>query len=222
MPATTFPPFISPSEQRIPAPSVIVTDSPSAEVPAHGQTTDYGANWQIMFADADGIPLNMVSFDQIDFGAISYKEIFQNVKIILTTPLYSAALERLLGIDQTIVDRPINDAQLATIAILDALYFWEPRAQPVDIQFNADVLVGHLACDLRLNVMNVLFGTTTQYNRSNYFASPTKTPRLPPIPLVFPPPPPPPAGVARITTDGLIRDTTDANTRVITSQPTTT
>ena len=33
----------------------------------------FGANWQIQFRDANGNLLNMGSFDEIDFGAISYK-----------------------------------------------------------------------------------------------------------------------------------------------------
>src|SRR5262247_3850967 len=99
---------------------------------------ELGANWRIQFMDADGIPLNMLSFEQIDFGAISYKEIFQNVKTILLTPLFSATLERTLGIDQTIVDLPIGNAAEATIAIIDALYFWEPRCTLMNVQFTAD------------------------------------------------------------------------------------
>src|SRR5215831_14918769 len=93
------------------------------------------SNWRLKFADADGFPLSMLSFEVIDFGAISYKEIFQNVKTILATPLFSQPLERTLGIDSTIVDLPINRAAEAVVAIIQALAFWEPRAQVIDIQF---------------------------------------------------------------------------------------
>src|SRR5215471_11004010 len=105
---------------------------------------ELGANWRLQFADADGIPLNMLSFEQIDFGAISYKEVFQNVKTILLCPIFSAALERTLGIDQTIVDLPIDRAADATIAIVDAIYLWESRCQIMNIQFSADALNGRL------------------------------------------------------------------------------
>jgi len=147
-------------------------------------------NWRLQFADADGFPLNMASFAKIDFGAISYKEIFQNVKTILTTPLFSAALERLLGIDSSIVDLPINRAAEATVAIIDAIYFWEPRAKVVDIQFDAsDALNGHLIVNLALQIRNVIFGTDTPYTA-------TSIPITPPtvIPTTPEPPMPPSVG----------------------------
>ena len=73
-------------------------------------TVALGPNWHLQFTEPDGTPMNMGSLEEIDFGAISYKEIFQNVKTILATPLESAALARDLGVDQGIVDRPINEA----------------------------------------------------------------------------------------------------------------
>lgn len=168
--------------------------------PFFGQTGELGSNWRLQFADADGIPFNMLSFEVIDFGAISYKEIFQNVKTILATPQFSAALERLLGVDQSIVDLPIDRASEATIAILDALYFWEPRAEAVNIQFSGDVIAGHLICTLQLRVSNVIFGTQTPYSRSNAFDVPLSVvQQLPPMNdavVTEVPGPPGPAGEA--------------------------
>jgi Bacteriophage baseplate protein W len=178
-----------------PPPSSDKAPTPKAPFPGYGQQSDLGVNWRIKFADADGIPLNMLSFDQIDFGAIAYKEIFQNVKTILATPLYSATLERLLGVDQTIVDLPIDQAAQATVAILDALYFWEPRVVVVNIGFESDVISGHLLCNLQLNIRNVIYGTDKPYDRNNFFASPDRIPAgvepgpLPPPPEPTPPPP---------------------------------
>jgi phage baseplate assembly protein W len=157
--------------------------------PGYGQTSDLGSNWRIKFYDADGLPLSMVSFEVIDFGAIAYKEIFQNVKTILATPQWSAALERLLGVDQSIVDLPIGQAADATIAILDALYFWEPRVEVVDIQFSSDVISGHLVCDLQLRIRNVIFGTDTPYAVNNAFETPTKVDQGLPLPPITPPSP---------------------------------
>lgn len=145
----------------------------------YGENEDLGQNWRIKFADADGIPLNMVSFEAIDFGAIAYKEIFQNVKTILATPIWSAALERLLGVDQNIVDLPIDQAAQATIAIIDALYFWEPRCEIINIQFESDVVSGHLHCNLQLNIRNVIYGTETPYDRNNVFGTPLVTSERP-------------------------------------------
>jgi phage baseplate assembly protein W len=152
--------------------------------PSFVHSTALGANWRLQFTDPDGSPMNMGSFEVIDFGAIGYFEIFQNVKTILATPLFSAALERTLGVDQGIVDRPITEAAHVTVAILDALTFWEPRVQVVDINFDAEPLVGHLIVNLKLAIRNVIYGTDTPYNKTSAFdavLSPTKTPgQLPP------------------------------------------
>jgi phage baseplate assembly protein W len=149
--------------------------------------SDLGSNWRVMFRDAEGIPLNMLSFELIDFGAISFKEIFQNAKTILATTIMSAALERTLGVDARIVDLPIGDAAQATIALMQALYFWEPRVEVMNIDFDADVINGHLIATLQLRVRNVLYGTDTPYTRANIFDVPTKvTQELPPMgPIVI-------------------------------------
>jgi Bacteriophage baseplate protein W len=175
---TDFPIFATPPK----TPPAAYTPPPPPVAPVYGELSDVGANWRVKFYDADGIPLNMLSFEVIDFGAIAYKEIFQNVKTILATPLFSAALERLLGVDQSIVDLPIDEASQATVAILDALYFWEPRAEPTNIQFDADVIAGHLICTLQLRIKNVIFGTETPYDRNNIFGTPTVVSQsLPPM-----------------------------------------
>lgn len=179
MPTDTPPIFSTPPQLP-----TIGTQTPPAlkkAFPGYGQLGDLAENWRIKFMDADGIPLNMLSFEVIDFGAIAYKEIFQNVKTILATPLFSAALERLLGIDQSIVDLPIDQASTATIAIIDALYFWEPRVEIVNIRFDGDVINGHLICNLQLKVRNVIFGTDAPYDRNNIFETPTRVTQKPPI-----------------------------------------
>ena len=180
MPAPVPPILTSPPDSI-----TVGTDIPPAlrkAFPGYGEVSDVGENWRIKFADADGIPLNMLSFEQIDFGAIAYKEIFQNVKTILATPLFSAALERLLGVDQTIVDLPIDQAANATIAILDALYFWEPRVEVVDIKFSSDVISGHLVVNLQLRMRNVIYGTEQPYDRNNIFETPSRVDQsLPPV-----------------------------------------
>jgi len=158
----------------------------TSDQPATRYGQDAGANWRLQFIEPDGLPLNMGSFEMIDFGAISYKEIFQNVKTILATPKFSAALERTLGVDQRIVDLPINQADEATIAILDALYYWEPRCEPVSIEFNPDVLNGKMIVNLTLRIKNLIYGTETPYENTAIFDTPTKTeqrlPMLEPVP----------------------------------------
>jgi phage baseplate assembly protein W len=126
-------------------------------------TAALGANWALQFIQPDGLPLTMAGLEEIDFGAISYKEIFQNVKTILATPLYSAALERTLGLDQTIVDKPITEAAPFTVAILDSVTTWESRHHVQSIDFEADPINGHLVVLLQLDIQNVIYGTNTPY-----------------------------------------------------------
>ena len=166
----------------------------TATLPEHTGTAALGANWRVQFVDADGIPLNMLSFEVIDFGAISYIEIFQNVKTILATPLYSAALERTLGLDQTIVDLPIDEASKKVVAILDALYFWEPRVEVMNIDFDySDALNGHLIVKLQLKIKNVIYGTNKPYEKTIAFdETPTRVKQaLPPMNVPVPGPPGP-------------------------------
>lgn len=195
MPSSDLPPIIGHLPPSIVPPKPVITPPPRSPVPTqdvfpgYGQFDDLGSNWRIKFFDADGTPLSMLSFEWIDFGAISFKEIFQNVKTILATPLYSATLERLLGIDQNIVDLPIDRAAEATIAILDALYFWEPRCVIQNINFESDVISGHLRCNIQLKINNVIYGTETPYDRNNIFGTPTKVDQsLPPPPILITPP----------------------------------
>ena len=181
MSAPLFPAPVPPSPTPSPSPAPTPAPTPVASQPpvpqgfgGYGTPDDLGQNWRIAFRDAEGVPLNMQSFEQIDFGAISYKDIFQNVKTIIATPIWSAALERTLGVDARIVDLPIDAASEATVAFLEAIYFWENRAEISDIQFAADVLEGHLIATLKLKIRNVIYGTDIPYDRANIFASPVR------------------------------------------------
>jgi len=155
-------------------------------MPTQSEIAELGANWRIQFMQPDGLPLNMAGLEVIDFGAIGYKEIFQNVKTILATPLYSAALERTLGIDQTIVDLPINEANLKVIAILTAIALWEPRCQVMNIDFAADPLAGHLQPIIQLKINNVIYGTNTPYTAPHIGTAPAQVkqglPAFEPVP----------------------------------------
>lgn len=149
-----------------------------------------GANWRIQFIQPDGLPLTMAGLEVIDFGAISYKEIFQNVKTILATPLFTAALERTLGLDNTLVDTPINQTPNITVAILQAVTSWEPRCKVMNIAFSADAINGHLQINLQLNINNVIYGTSTPYDQTSITPPPTPEDQL----IPGPPGPPGPVG----------------------------
>jgi len=151
-----------------------------------GFTPGLGENWRLQFIQPDGLPLSMSGLEIIDFGAISYKEIFQNVKTILATPILSAALERTLGLDQTIVDRPITDAASVTVAILTAVATWEKRCHVKNLNFEADPLNGHLVVLLQLDIQNVIYGSNVPYQTAFIGAQPTKVTQglPPPAPMV--------------------------------------
>jgi hypothetical protein len=140
--------------------------------------------------------------------------------------LFSAALERTLGIDQRIVDLPIDRAAEATIAILDALYFWEPRVEVMNIDFDyADALTGHLGVNLQLKIKNVIYGTNKPYEATNISAPPPKkvAQELPPmnVPVQGPPGPPGPTGATGQRGSLWYQDTVDpsASTKPMTPLP---
>jgi hypothetical protein len=163
-------------------------------LPPQGDLAVLGANWRLQFIQPDGLPLTMNSFEVIDFGAISYKEVFQNIKTILATPIFSCALERTLGVDQNIVDRPMNDASHVTVAILTAVVQWEPRAEIMNISFDtSDALNGHLIINLQLNIRNVIYRTNTVYPAKDIGQQPTQNviQGLPPISATYIPVPGP-------------------------------
>jgi hypothetical protein len=171
-----------------------VTQTPQI---AGAQLASLGANWRLQFIQPDGLPLTMAGLEIIDFGAISYKEIFQNVKTILATPLFTAALERTLGLDNTIVDRPINDAAAVTVAILTAVNQWEPRCKVMNISFEADAPDGHLVVLLQLDIQNVIYGTNTPYTATDIGQPPPER-VIQQLPPELQPMPTPPAGITEI------------------------
>jgi len=189
-----MPPTVPPGSTR----PKIITDTPPVPINTKfvGAIPNTGANWRLQFCDADGTPLNMSSFEAIDFGAISYKEIFQNIKTILATPLYSAALERTLGIDSRIVDLPVLEASQKTVAVLDAVARWENRCEILKIDFDySDALAGHVGVILGLRIHPVIWGTGENYTAQNVFATPDKVKQSPPVivpqPGITGPPGPP-------------------------------
>ena len=81
----------------------------------------------------------------IDFGAKGVEEVLQNVHTYLCTTRFSVVLDRAMGIDASLVDRPINKAK----AILSSDIFMnlsrhEPRAKVTSITFAGDGLDGVL------------------------------------------------------------------------------
>ncbi len=67
------------------------------------------------------------------------REIERNIKTILSTPKGTCPLYRDFGIDMEPLDAPTLAAQnMLTVAIIDAIEEWEPRAQVTDVTINTD------------------------------------------------------------------------------------
>lgn len=80
-----------------------------------------------------------------DLGSIALKEedetreILRNVAVILATPKGSAPMYRDFGLDQSFLDKPMNQAEnMAVIPVREAIETWEPRAAFKDVTLSAD------------------------------------------------------------------------------------
>ena len=90
----------------------------------------------------------------IDFGARGVEEVLQNIRTYLCTTRFSVVLDRTLGIDARVVDRPINKAKAIISAdILGGLPRHEPRAKVLSIAFTGDGMDGVLTPMVKVRVM---------------------------------------------------------------------
>ena len=105
----------------------------------------------------------MVSGDRkapIDFGppdAIS--EILQNIRMILTTPVFSVPLDRDFGIDFTLLDNP-QPMAMAKLSdqIFQAIRKFEPRAEIIEIDYlhdAGDLIDGKIVPRVRIGEVDI-------------------------------------------------------------------
>ena len=96
----------------------------------------------------------MAESGAIDFGASGAAEILQNVRTILTTPLGSVPLDRVFGIDFSMLDGPINEATRARLAaaIVNGINKHEPRCSVTKVTFQEDQLNGRLIPKVRVKI----------------------------------------------------------------------
>jgi hypothetical protein len=67
------------------------------------------------------------------------EEVIQNLWFLYSSLEYDVPLDRALGLNATYIDKPIEAAKaLATTDIYDKTEEYEPRAEIVSIDFNAD------------------------------------------------------------------------------------
>lgn len=101
-----------------------------------------------------GIPFTNEDLSEIDFGATGLKEILQNVKIILTTPIWSVPLDRLFGMDFSFIDEPQPIAQNTIMAeVLQKVGRFEPRVQVLGIDYSGKAIDGHMIPSVRLRLL---------------------------------------------------------------------
>lgn len=134
------------SELDLPVPTVLQTRQ---SFPAIEQTS---ALFSVQVTDE----LGLAYLDQdIDFGATGRIEIFQNIKSIVLTAIWSVPLDREFGMDYSMVDKPmvVAEAMLSQeVAMKIALY--EPRAVFTSIEFARDELNGRLSPNVHISILS--------------------------------------------------------------------
>ncbi len=75
----------------------------------------------------------------IDWSARGKERITQNIKNLLTTMRYEIAYDRTLGIDPSIIDKPLPQATaLYTAEIYRVIADYEPRAKVREVKITTD------------------------------------------------------------------------------------
>lgn len=86
--------------------------------------------------------------------ASTIEEILQNVRTILTTPVYSVPLDRTFGLSVTMLDAPVPIAQAKlTAEIIAAVHKWEPRARVTKVIYEGDAADGVLRPKVRVRIV---------------------------------------------------------------------
>ena len=79
--------------------------------------------------------------EEINFAPANiFEEVSQNVRTICTTPKYSVPMDRLFGIDVSMLDRPTPKAMAAIQAeIVQAVRKYEPRCKVKKVLIDSDI-----------------------------------------------------------------------------------
>ena len=94
-----------------------------------------------------------------EIGAVNFapateiEEIIQNVRTIVTTPIYSVPLDRMFGVYPELVDLPIPVLQAKlTAKIVAAVQKYEPRAQVTAVTYDGDAKEGIVKPTVRIRI----------------------------------------------------------------------
>ncbi len=95
----------------------------------------------------------LVAQEEINFAPANiFEEVSQNVRTICTTPKYSVPMDRLFGLDASMLDRPTPRAMAAIQAeIVQAVRKYEPRCKVKKVFFDSDI-TGRLNVKVRVEI----------------------------------------------------------------------
>lgn len=96
----------------------------------------------------------IMASNKIDFSPGSeLEEIIQNVRTIVTTPIYTVPLDRMFGLDAELVDLPIPVLQAKlTSKIVTAVQKFEPRVLVTGVSYSGDAMDGTLRPTVRFRI----------------------------------------------------------------------
>ena len=117
--------------------------------------------YKLRIVDQNGNDLTLGATNIVDFGAVSYKEIVQNIRTILITPQFTVPLNRLFGMEFLFLDKPMNQARDILVAeILEKIAFWEKRVIGIGIDIEDDAqaaLTGKMTITTHVRIANVTY-----------------------------------------------------------------
>ena len=92
--------------------------------------------------------------EDIIIGATGLEEIFQNVRMILTTPKGTVPLDRDFGLSQTFLDQPTTLAKAKALPeIIEQVEKYEPRVKVTEVVWvDSGIMEGKLVPLVRIRV----------------------------------------------------------------------
>lgn len=101
------------------------------------------------------IDYSMVKIENIDFAAEGNTEIYQNLKILYTTPAGTVPFDRDFGINIEFLDAPIPLAQGRIIVeYTEKTKTYEPRAAVKEVNFDIHPQSGNLIPKVVINLVS--------------------------------------------------------------------
>lgn len=91
----------------------------------------------------------------IDLNNVDIKGIYENLKILFSTPVGSVVLDRNFGIDWSVMDMPLQKAKaLLTIEYIEKVKRYEPRVKVTQVSFEVSSIEGILKPKVVFELVN--------------------------------------------------------------------